>query len=594
MEKRSPQKNKGLTVFVCIALALVFGFGAVAYGPQLVGRIKNRLPQETDIPIEINTSLPPTEAILTAQPGQTPGLTPETQPTLGPVVTPEPSQIVVMTDNGAVSSSNMIASMIGTQVLNNGGSAVDAFVATAYALAVLEPYASGLGGGGGALVYDPASGECKFFDYRDAAGIRHNDPLTKAGVPGFVIGMETIHDMYGTTDMSSLIQPAIDYAENGFAISESFARHLQRSSSKLSSKRTPQFFNGYRLLVEGEIVYQTELANTLKLIQRYGSSAFYQGGIAEHIFAAVKDNFTQEDFDNYKVRVSDPVTGTYKGYTVVSAPAPFSGTTLIQMLNIAENVNVVSYDEDVVRYAKIMASLTSVTLKDRRKYICDPDYHEVPTDLLSEEHMAELIEMVRSGNPEYVEQDPEHESTTHISVIDSNGMMVSATNTLSDFFGLGIYVDGFFLNNTIDTSSTSPEARNYCQRGQRPRSFAMPTFIFGENGFQLAIGSSGGDRIPQTVFQVICRYFNGEELQEACDKPRINMEGFCYRVEDEKYIDPYGKLEKNGFYKLVYSSKEFFGAVNAVGVKDGQLFGASDMRRSGKFEVSGTEDPGQN
>ena len=138
------------------------------------------------------------------------------------------------------------------------------------------------------------------------------------------------------------------------------------------------------------------------------------------------------------------------------------------------------------------------------------------------------------------------------------------------------------------------QQRPRSQRGQRPRSFAMPTFVFGENGFQLAIGSSGGDRIPQTVFQVLCRYFNGEDLQSACDKPRINMEGFFYRVEDEKYIDPYGKLEKNGFGKLVYSSKEFFGALNAVGVKDGQLFGASDMRRSGKFEVSGTEDPGQN
>ena len=590
MEKKSPQKNKGLIVFVCIALVLVIGFGAVAYGPQLASRIRNKLPEETDIPIEVNTSLPPTYAPTdTPAPGETAAPT----PTWGPVVTPTPAPIVITSDNGAVSSSNILASMVGTQVLNNGGNAVDAYIAVAYVLAVVEPYASGLGGGGGALVHDPVTGEDKFFDYRDAAGIRHNDPLTKAGVPGFVLGMETIHDTYGTMDMSSLIQPAVDYADNGFAISESFARHLQRSSSKLSSKRTPQFFNGYNLLREGETVYQTELANTLRLIQRYGSSAFYQGGIAEHIFAAVKNNITQEDFDNYTVRVSDPVVGTYKGYTIVSAPAPFSGTTLIQMLNIAENVDVVSYEEDVVRYAKIMASLTSLTLKDRRKYICDPDYHEVPDDLLSEEHLADLIEKVRSGNPEYVEQDTEHESTTHISVIDANGMMVSSTNTLSDFFGLGIYVDGFFLNNTIDTSSSSPEARNYCQRGQRPRSFAMPTFIFGEDGFQLAIGSSGGDRIPQTVFQVICRYLNGEELQEACDKPRLNMEGFCYRIEDSSYIDPYGKLDKNGFAKLVYSSKEYFGAVNAVGVKDGQLFGASDMRRSGKFEVSGTEEPNE-
>ena len=224
------------------------------------------------------------------------------------------------------------------------------------------------------------------------------------------------------------------------------------------------------------------------------------------------------------------------GGKIVSAPAPFSGTTLIQMLEIAERVELGTYENDIVRYATLMGSISSVTLKDRLKNICDPEYHTVPSDLLSEAHIADLTAKVASGNPEYLEPDNEHESTTHISIIDSNGMMVSVTNTLSDFFGYGVYTDGFFLNNTMKTSSDGVTARNYCKQGQRPRSFAMPTFIFGEDGSKVALGSSGGDRIPQVVAQIIIRYFEGEDLQEACDKPRLVMNGYLYWIEDSSVV----------------------------------------------------------
>ena len=586
MEKKSQnkQKNKGLTVFICIALALVVGLGAVVGIPKLLNKGDNN-PTGPEV-IDSNTKAP----AVTAVPGQTadPNSTePAGVETDEPVFTDPP---IIITSAGGVSCSNPIATAIGNQVLENGGNAVDAAVAVAFALGVLEPYASGIGGGGGMLVYDPSDNSSVFFDYRDAAGADMSMVFGKTGVPGFVLGMETAHNRYGTLPWGNLIQPAIEYADNGFAISESFARHLQTSHSKLSSKKNPQFYNGSRLLLEGEVIRQTDLADTYRLIQRYGSNIFYGQGqpIRQHIIEALNYKLTDQDFDNYQVVERTPVEGTYMGKRVISAPAPFSGTTLIQMLEIAEAVDLGTYEEDLLRYANVMASVSSVTLRDRRKNICDPAYHEVPGDLLSEEHMAELIEQVRSGSPEYIETDPEHESTTHISVIDKNGMMVSMTNTLSDFFGLGTYVDGFFLNDTMVTSSQNPTARNYCLQGQRPRSFACPTVIIGDDGFKMALGSSGGDRIPQGVMQVLIRYFrNGESLQEACDKPRIVMNGYNFYREDREYIDPKSSLEANGFNRLLYSSREYFGAFNAVGITgDGTAFGAADQRRNGSVETT--------
>lgn len=582
MERRTKlqqkqKNNKGLVVFVCIALVVAIGLGAVVYGPKLFGKKEEG---EVSAPTAEPTAIP-------ADTGSQPGIVVTAIPTLEPDTTEAP---IIISGAGVVSCSNPYATAIGNQVLENGGNAVDAAVAVAFALGVLEPYASGIGGGGGMLVYDPATDSSTFFDYRDAAGADMSGTFGKTGVPGFVLGMETAHQRFGSQSWGTLMQPAIEYAENGFPISASFARHLQSSHSKLSSKNNPQFYNGARLLAEGETVVQTELADTYRLIQRYGSNIFYGQGqaIRQHIIEALNYKLTDYDFDTYKVCERVPVEGNYKGAKIVSAPAPFSGTTLIQMLEIAEAVDLGTYDNDIVRYAKLMASISSVTLKDRRLNIADPAYYNVPDTLLTDAHMSDLIAKVASGNPEYIESDPEHESTTHISVMDKNGMMVSMTNTLSDFFGLGTYVDGFFLNNTMVTSSGNPSARNYCKQGQRPRSFAMPTFIFTPDGGKVALGSSGGDRIPQTVMQVIVRYFEGETMQEACDKPRIVMNGFNYYIEDQSVIDPNGELDRAGFPpKLYFSSHEYFGAFNAVGVTgDGTAFGAADQRRNGAVETA--------
>ena len=575
MERRK-NNNRGLAVFICIALVVILGLGAALYLPKLL--------KHNDNPVDVNV---PTNAADPAASGDV------------IVVTGAPSQAPNVTDSGnvgvksnyAVSCSNPYATGIGMSVLENGGNAVDAAIAVCFALGVLEPYASGIGGGGGMLVYDPATNTSTFFDYRDASGADRSGTFGKTGVPGFVLGMETVYQKYGSKDWGSLIQPSVEYADNGFTISASFARHLQSSANKLKSKYQPQFYNGNLLLREGDTIVQHDLAETYRLIQRYGSTVFYHGAITEHMMAAVGGKLTQHDFDIYQVAERVPVQGTYKGSTIVSAPAPFSGATLIQMLEIAEKVELGNYEDDLLRYARLMGSISSVTLKDRLAKICDPAFHTVPDTLLAPDHIAELAANVASGNPEYLEPDPEHESTTHISVIDSNGMMVSVTNTLSDFFGYGAYCDGFFLNNTMKTSSDGVTARNYCVQGQRPRSFAMPTFIFGQDGSKVVLGSSGGDRIPQVVSQIILRYFSGEDIQEACDKPRLVMNGYLYWIEDSSVIDPQGVLSSNQFMRMSFSTREYFGAFNAVGVRaDGTAFGASDQRRYGSIGVSEEND----
>ncbi|MBR0135051.1 MAG: gamma-glutamyltransferase [Clostridia bacterium] len=573
MEKKKNGKNKGLIAFVCIALALVIGYAGVTYLPKLFHKDEGEEQQQAAItPI-------PTDPSVTADPSASPGVV--------PTATPDPGTTVAIVGKNVVSCSNPYAAAIGMKVLENGGNAVDAAIAVAFALGVLEPYASGIGGGGCMLVYDPTTDSSTFFDYRDAAGADLSGIYGKTGVPGFVLGMETAHKKFGSMNWGDLLTPAIDYAKNGFPISASFARHLYSSRSKLTSTQTPQYYKGASLLQEGDMVYQTELADTYTKIQLYGSSVFYHGAIGQDIISALNYKLNTDDFNNYTVWDNEePVVGYYKGYKVVSAPAPFAGVTLIQMLALAEKADLKPYDEDLMRYAKVMASISSVTLKDRLKNVCDPRYHEVPTDLVSEAHINELYNKVLNDVPEYVDPDEEHESTTHIAVIDSNGMMVSSTNTLSDFFGMGTYVDGFFLNNTMVTSSSDPGARNYCVRGQRPRSFAMPTFIFGEEGFKMALGSSGGDRIPQVVMPIILRYFNGETLQEACDRPRLVLNGYMYYIEDEGMIDPSGQLPANGYGKLSFSTREYFGAFNAVGVMpDGTSFGAADNRRNGSIET---------
>lgn len=578
-KKKNQQANKGLIVFICIALALVIGFGAVVWLPKL---LQTDEPTPTEYVVDASTDTPAPTIYVTPEPTQAletilPYIT--DLPTETPVI---PTEVPYITDKGGVSCSNPLATAVGTMILEMGGNAADAAVAMAFTLGVVEPYASGIGGGGGMLVYDPTTGASMFYDYRDAAceDISASSTVAKIGVPGLVLGMETVSQKYCSMSWGELLQPAIEYAENGFAISESFARHLYTSRSKLSSRRCPQFYNGNNLLTEGEMIYQTELAETLRLIQRYGSNVFYHGAIAEHI---IENTFLkQEDFDMYQCWARKPVTGTYKGLKIISAPAPFAGTTLIQMLKIAEALELESYEDDILRYGNLMACIASVTCRDRRKNICDPQYHEVPQSLLTDEYIADLIEEVRNSKPEYIEPDPEHESTTHFSVIDKNGMMVSATNTLSDFFGYGVYVDGFFLNNTMVTSSGNPQARNYCVRGQRPRSFAMPTFIFGEDGFVMSLGSSGGDRIPQVMFQILTSFFAGEDLQAASDKFRIFMDGIEYCIEDSS-IDPNNLLSRNGFYKKGWNSREYFGAFNAVYVKDGVTYGSADIRRNGSF-----------
>ena len=226
------------------------------------------------------------------------------------------------------------------KVLESGGNAVDAAVALSYTLAVVEHYASGLGGSGGLLVYDPATENCDFYDYRACSG---SDGYSAIGVPGFVKGMEAVHDDYGTISMEKLIEPAAVYAEDGFRVNSTLSYRISGASGTLSGLSAFTKSDG-SLVGTGDQLVQTELAETLRKIQKEGSDVFYKGSVAEDI--AESTQLTQSDLANYKINKSKAIKGSFNGYTVYGTSAPLSGVVLIQMLEMAEILGVPDPDTD--------------------------------------------------------------------------------------------------------------------------------------------------------------------------------------------------------------------------------------------------------
>ena len=229
-----------------------------------------------------------------------------------------------------VSSSNPLAVKVGMEVLENGGNAADAAVAISYVLGVVEPYGSGIGGGGAMLIYSPKDDKFDFVNYRETAPISSETQVSGIGVPGFVKGMEDVNKTYGTKSMSELLQPAINYAENGFEMDTNLYNRLNvfKGYSDMNSLTTFYDENG-EPKSEGTNIVQTELAQTLKTIQKDGAEAFYNGTLSQAL--TLQTILTAQDLSTYKTEVLKPVKGEFNGYEVISAPAPFSGTTLIQI-----------------------------------------------------------------------------------------------------------------------------------------------------------------------------------------------------------------------------------------------------------------------
>ena len=479
--------------------------------------------------------------------------------------------------NFAVSSSNALATKVGAEILEKGGNAVDAAVAVSYALSVVEFNASGIGGGGVMLIYDPKTDAYYSIDYRETGTIDSSAPYC---VPGLVKGMQVANEDFGSMPLADLIEPARKYAADGFKLPNTLAGFMSFRSETL--KTYPQFVdkNG-ELLEAGDTLVQSELAKTLATIQKEGADSFYTGSLAKKI--AETSAFTEEDLKNYDVIVRDPPTGRFMDYEVASTPAPSAGVTLIQMLKMADMLDIPDPDKDMIGYMQQLNLIENAAYADRVSKISDPTRRKIDEkNMVSDEYVQKLLQNV---GVEFTD-DPEHISTTHFSIIDKNGMVVSCTQTLRSFFGSKKMTCGFFLNNGMEFFGNGS---NVYEPGKRARNFCSPAIIKGKDGYAMAIGTPGGNYIPKIMFPIIldCLKF-GTDPVEAVDKGRV-----IFKSDTSVWLEESDNLreKKSTINKLPYSQIwiEYganFGSVQIVGYDPAtkHTFAAADKRREGDVE----------
>lgn len=494
-----------------------------------------------------------------------------------------------------VSSSNPYAVQVGMDILENGGNAVDAAIAISYALSVVEPQASGIGGGGGMLILPgDKDKDSTFFDYRETSPISGSRPTRGVGIPGFVKGMDVIHRKYGTKTMGDLIDPSIKLAEKGFPLQQLLSGLLKRSDHyRFSVNDLPSFYPNGRPIKQDELLTQPELAETLKLIKERGSDAFYHGQIAVDIARKV-DGISLSDIKAYSAYEKEPVYGEFLGYEVITAPPPFSGITLIQSLQMAEMLKVQELANDSINFMHVTGEIFKRTYSNRIKYIGDPDFVEVPVKELttmnySKQLSADISYGIQANQYEIEDEELDEESisTTHFVVTDKEGTVVSVTNTLGQFFGSGINVRGFFLNESVNMFSDYSSPPNNFESGKRSRTFTAPTILRNDER-TIGIGSPGGARIPAMLTEVLIRYLGFDEsLENAIEAPRFYFENNKIFTEIHYPSEVAGELNAKGYDLEINNSKFSFGGIQTLVIDENEenIYGGADSRRGGTWQV---------
>ncbi len=513
------------------------------------------------------------------------------------------------TTTGLALSTHILADMIGKEVLDSGGNAIDAAVAVGYALAVLHPAAGNIGGGGFALIH-LENGENIALDFREKAPLKatrdmyldKNGEVIKdlstigylaAGVPGMVKGMSAMLDTYGTKKLSELIAPSIALAKNGFIINDRQSETMQEAKENFAKfESSKKYFlkpNG-SVYAGGELFVQKDLANTLKLIAKEGADAFYKGKIADLIAKDMQKNggiITKQDLASYDVVWRKPVEGTYRGYKIISMSPPSSGGVhIIQILNTMENANIQSLGFGSSKTIHIMAEAMRQAYADRSVFMGDPDFVKIPTQkLLSKAYAKTIYENIKPDkatpskeiNPG-LNQIHEGDNTTHYSVADKWGNAVSVTYTINGTYGAFAAIDGagFLLNNEMDDFSIKPGEPNLyglvggdanaIEPNKRPLSSMSPTIILDkDNDLFMVVGSPGGARIITTVLQVITNVIDHKmDISKAVESARFHMQW----LPDELRIEAFGMSQdvKDNLTKMGYHIVERpdMGDVNAI------------------------------
>jgi gamma-glutamyltranspeptidase/glutathione hydrolase len=494
----------------------------------------------------------------------------------------------VICNNGAVVSAHPLASMVGKNMLQQGGNAVDAAIATQLALAVVYSGAGNIGGGG-FMVAHLKNKKNIAIDFREKAPQKasrdmyldtNGNPQMKlsqnghlaAGIPGTVAGLFASMK-YAKLPFKQLIEPAIELAQNGFAITESEAAALNGFKNDFTALNTsPTAFIKNMPWQAGDTLYQKDLANTLKRIRDFGQKGFYEGQTANLIVEEMKKGngiITKEDLKNYQAKERIPIVFNYKGYEIITMPLPSSGGIILQqMMKMIENKNISTYKFQTAQSVQLMVEAERRAYADRAEFLGDPDFIKVPVKKLTssaylKNRMQDFVfNKAGSSNITLAGNIPESEETTHLSVMDAEGNAVSVTTTLNGHFGSRTVVGGagFLLNNEMDDFSVKPgvpnmygavgNEKNAIAPGKRMLSSMTPTIVLQNKKPYIVVGTPGGTTIPTSVYQTLVNMLEFKlNAEDAVNKPKFHHQWLPDEVfvEQDFPADVITELKKMGY-----------------------------------------------
>ncbi|MDA1305144.1 MAG: gamma-glutamyltransferase [Nitrospirae bacterium] len=571
---------------------------------------------------------------------------------------------------GVVATTEAAAARVGANILRQGGNAIDAAAAVAFALNVVEPQSSGIGGGGFMMMYLAKTKETLVLDSRETApalatvdmfldtqseafpyAIRSTSGIA-VGVPGMIRGIAMALDRWGTFSLAAVLAPAIQMASDGVRISQRLANDIQEGmkDGRLGNERTHSSYDVARNVFApqgippqpGDLLVQLDLANTFRLLAKEGPEAFYSGKIAEAIVATqhharksthqadqkkLQGRMTINDLANYQPVIRQPVEAMYRGYRIQSSPPPSSGgLTVLHILKLLERFPLGDHSQGFgfgsTRTLNVMIEAMRLAFADRAVWMGDEDFVDVPAEGLLNTayiesrsafiHPDTRQELITAGNPLPFDSASESQSvhiqetlalpeeglnTTHFTIIDQAGNIVTYTNTIESKWGTGLMVPGFgfLLNNeltdfnAVPTADTDPKhfnpGANDVAPGKRPRSSMAPTIVFHHNQPIAAYGSPGGSTIINSVVNITLNLIDHKmPIQEAIDAPRLSQTSAngdlalekYFSLKIEKQLEELGHQHKNHSFQTI-------GAVQAIVIDEttGTQFGGADRRRGG-------------
>jgi len=522
----------------------------------------------------------------------------------------------VSATHAMVASAHPIASSVGIEILKQGGNAVDAAIAMAFALSIAEPNASGIGGGGFMVIKMANQYEAVMIDYREMApakatpefyyksnssftDLTQQDKATSIGIPGLALCAELAMEKYGSMTLEQLLAPAIKLCREGIVVSEKLNGMINDNYEKiLKYPATSAIYLFESLPLEpGTILKNEDLANTFEKIANHGAKIFYEGEIAEAIVNEIKNQggiFELSDLKSYQAKQRNPVIGNYRGYQIISsAPPSGGGTHLIELLNIMEGFDIKAMGHNSAQFIHILTEAMKMVYADKSANAADPDFYDVPVDsFISKEYAKKQQSLINREQAMFNYSPPqltipESNNTSHLSVVDEKGNIAALTQSINSFFGSGIVVSGtgILLNNHLSDFDNESNRPNSIGPHKRPTSSIAPTILLKDGKPFMTVGTPGGTRIISALAQIIMNVIDfHKSMDDAIEAPRVHCLNKVLHVEDRIPEEVIEKLKVMGHaIKIHPAFDNYFGGAQGILIdpKTGTLYGGADSRRDG-------------